>query len=418
MEAREDNGQVDAMWDSLSGPEWHSDSSNPDTLEDLDLLQWSPLDQLLAEGSLLPSANLDCSPDDLLPTMLSLMETSDVSAASAYPASNRADSADSSLFSYLDATMTLCQPEAQTNVCSIQLQSASSTAAALASPHQRELPSDLPRPSACGMPDIPSATDMCDHGCELPVTAMQDTGFTVHRRPISPRASGSPCLLPALPYSGTASTSSQLDTAALWASDNGGGFSSCELSGDLAFSFCAEGLGSTASNDSSGFGFEYPLAGPADAAAAAAVAVPPARNPQRAARVASAGAARVPAGRQIRRHAARPGPAAPGRARLRAHSPDPEYLPAGAASRQRVSWVVTAARSGMDRPRAAAGAPFAAADAPAARPTAAERNRQVQREYLERKQVRQGPFVRQLGVGETIIGLPALGPFVVTLFSF
>jgi hypothetical protein len=395
MEAREDNGQVDAMWDSLSGPEWHSDSSNPDTLEDLDLLQWALLDQLLAEGSLLPSANLDCSPDDLLPTMLSLMETSDVSAASAYPASNRADSADSSLFSYLDATMTLCQPEAQTNVCSIQLQSASSTAAAVASPHQRELPSDLPRPSACGMPDIPSATDMCDHGCELPITAMQDTGFTVHRRPISPRASASPCLLPALPYSGTASTSSQLDTAALWASDNGGGFSSCELSGGLAFS--TERLGSSASNDSSGFGFEYSLAGPA--AAAAAVAMPPARNPQRPARVASAGAARVPAGRQIRRPAARPGPAAPGRAQLRAHSPDPEYLPAGAASRQRVSWVVTAARSGMDRPRAAAGAPTAAADAPAARPTAAERNRQVQREYLERKQVRQSPFVRQLGGG-------------------
>ncbi|KAK9902819.1 hypothetical protein WJX75_007300 [Coccomyxa subellipsoidea] len=116
--------------------------------------------------------------------------------------------------------------------------------------------------------------------------------------------------------------------------------------------------------------------------------MPPARNPQRPARVASAGAARVPAGRQIRRPAARPGPAAPGRAQLRAHSPDPEYLPAGAASRQRVSWVVTAARSGMDRPRAAAGAPTAAADAPAARPTAAERNRQVQREYLERKQAR------------------------------
>ncbi len=391
MKARGDEEQLNKLWGSLSVPDWH-DGSHHESLDDLDLLPWESPGQPMTETSLLSSADIDCLADDLLPTMRFLMEASDVSGSSAFPASWAADSAESSPISFLSATILLDQPQPENQPASRSQHPLRSSPAAICT---QLIPETSPAPLPGRTPMIPIAVETPRHECELQAAAMRNTGYTLLCRPADVGMPPIPSQLPRQCCLDTGEMGAQLDAAALavWESCTSGGFDTYNTPQDPARDCSAERMGSTASDDSFTFSVALAPAAPAGAAAAACASFDTCAAVLAPAAVGSAGAKIAlevsPAGWQIRRPASRPlTSATAGRRRPHALA-DPDYVPgaAAAAAPQRALWAGAPAQARITRTRGAAAAPAVAAAA-AGRRTAAEKNREVQREYLQRKQVR------------------------------
>ncbi|CAL8466355.1 g5891 [Coccomyxa elongata] len=224
----------------------------PGRLDDLDLQQWQPPEDLLAQGSPPPSAE---GPDDLLPTMSSLLEASDVSGTTAFPVNGAVEGAESPHFSFHGPTAAPFH-DAESH---IQLDSFS-----LDPLH----PYGITEPAACHkdcavdwcdllddirMPLIPVAEQAYLQGWQVPLAAMGDTGYPVQCQPEKIPKSHFWCTLtPSSPCSANTSSQPGACLAAEWGHSNDAvPYSPVELPQAPVFFLAPERTGSTGSNDSS-----------------------------------------------------------------------------------------------------------------------------------------------------------------------
>ncbi len=424
-------------------------ASNSGRLDDLDLQQWQPPKDLLAQGFLPPSAE---GPDDLLPTMSSLLEASDVSGTTAFPVNGAVEDAESPHISFPGAT-TAHFHDAESH---IQLDSFS------LDPLQ---PYGITEPAACHKdcsvdwcdllddiktPLIPVAEQAYLQGWQVPLAVMGDTGYPVQCQPEKAPISRS-CYTLSPPSPCSVNTSSQPGAclAAEWGhSKDAVLYSPVELPQAPVFFLAPERTGNTGSDDSSSATYHAAASTPAPAVPtlsgtprlctdavtivptasriACAPKAPASRRP--AVRICAGRstlhpphpAAPIPAslmapitpaaGAAGRRCARAPaGPAAPAAASNMSPRIHAAAGPSGArAPAAPTAWepftaahmapriltrsaVIAPQDIAPARPRpVTAPAPLAprpVARVPAARLAATERNRKVQREYLQRKQV-------------------------------
>ena len=412
----------------------------PGRLDDLDLEHWQPPEDLLAQGSLPLSTE---GPDDLLPTMTSLLRASEVPGTSAFAVNGAVEVAESPHISYLEAT----------------------TAPVYRAEYYSQLDSfSLDHLQPCSDAETAAsrkycALEWCDflddirmplnpQGCQVPLVAMGDTTYPVHGQSGKPPMSHFSCTLSPL-SSCSANTSIQPGPylAAEWGSRGDDvSYSPLELPQTPAVFLAPVRTGSTGSNDSSVFtyctmaattvpavslpsGRERPSPNamtnaPAAPHDACAPKVPASSQPLVCIRAGSStlyppqpASATVPApaaarASRVRASACPAGPAAVNptshkasgtRAAATAASPRGARAPAALAAWESITAAQMAPRiitrgaaivprkSAPPRLRAVtAPAPPASRPvtrAPAVRLTATERNRKVQREYLHRKQV-------------------------------
>ena len=212
-------------------------------LDDLDLEQWQPPEDLLAQG---PAEG----PDDLLPSMSSLLEASDVSGGSVFPVNGTIEVAESPHISFLDATTApVYQTKSYSQLNSFSLDPlrpyrVTETAASSkdCAGEWCDLLDDI------RMPVIPQ-------GCQVPLAAMGGTRYPVHGQLADPpRSRFCSTLSPSSPCSTNTSIQPGACLAAEWASSSGDiSYSPVELPQTPAHFLAPVRAGSTGSNDSSVF---------------------------------------------------------------------------------------------------------------------------------------------------------------------
>ncbi|BDA51287.1 hypothetical protein COCOBI_18-1640 [Coccomyxa sp. Obi] len=242
------NLQPEISW--CNGTTWCS-GNIPGRLDDLDLQQWQPPEDLVAQGALSPSAE---RPDDLLPTMRSLMEVSDVSGSTAFPGAGAVEGTEIPHISFPGATTApFHQAQSHIQLDSFSLDPLYPYSVTVAAASHKDCAVDwCDLLDDIRMPLISVAEQAPLQGWEMPLTATGNTGDPVHGQPEkAPRFS---CTLsPSSPCSVNTSSQTGACLAATWARSSDVHYSPVELPQTPSFPLAPERTGSTGSNDSSNF---------------------------------------------------------------------------------------------------------------------------------------------------------------------
>ena len=396
LEERSSATQMKA-WGSYRGAIGHEGRkvearSKGEALDELALPEWDFPEHLLTETPLLSPKDIRSACDDLLPALSSLIEMSEVSGSTAYLAGVTVDSADSADFPFLGAATPLGQLEGCPDLHSSELQAAASSLAALAAPDLSSFAVDIYSLESGTVSPIISVQKP-EHDIGLPKEGLSEHHMSVDMELLAP---ASPLGMPSPFASGTPGVRSQLEAAAMDICIFGESQQGAELP------FAAERMGSTASNDSTtvSLALTAALAGLNPLPAASAATAGPATCGDRAVRARNAPSTPPcslgPAGGRVARTECAPPPQAHGRAGLGQQPACAPAAPAAAAApataELTAAQAVTAAHMALQPCPKAAPVPTSTPTGlspPAARrmPTTA-RNRQLQREYLQRKRVR------------------------------